>query len=226
MSEKSKKSRCVKSAASQRSHKNSKSALTKAHNKTKQSIEVKQKILHAAEEWLIKKGYHTFSMRNIANECNISVGNLAYHFPKKELLINALLDKLISFYLKGCSLSFLKQQSQKEPGIEGLMNWLLKDAAKNRTARLNRELWMLSSHFPEVRKKFNYVYDVLISNVVELLSQKYPHLTQQKLDAIGSFIAIITEGTCIIYGGRYKGTIPFAEFNSAAVKILREYINS
>ena len=226
MRKKSKKSGCVKSVASQRRHKDSKSFLTKARNKTKQSIEVKQKILHAAEEWLIKKGYHTFSMRNIANECNISVGNLAYHFPKKELLINALLDKLVSFYLEGCSLSFLEQQSQKEQGIEGLMNWLLKDAAKNRTTRLNRELWMLSSHFPEVRKKFNSVYDALIGNVVELVSQKYPHLTPQKLDAIGSLIAVLTEGTCIIYGGRYKGTIPFAEFNSAAVKVLTEYINS
>lgn len=53
----------------------------------------KQQILIAAERLFAEKGYHNVSMRAIANELNISVGNLTYHFPRKADLANALLEQ-------------------------------------------------------------------------------------------------------------------------------------
>ena len=203
-----------------------KSTFAGTRRRTGQGIETRQKILEATEKWLITNGYCTFSMHKIAHECNISPGNLTYHFPSKELLFTAVVDRITSFYLEGFSRLLLEKFSKDESGIEALMKWLLKDAAKAQTTRLNRELWMLSLHFPKIQKQLSNLYDALINHLKELLSKKYPHLSQCELVTISSLIGILTEGTCIIYGGRYRGTAPLEELNTAVVKILNEYIET
>ena len=47
-------------------------------------------ILAAADRLFSEKGYHNVSMRAIAAELGISVGNLNYYFPRKADLANAL----------------------------------------------------------------------------------------------------------------------------------------
>lgn len=47
----------------------------------------RDKIINKARELFNKNGYIGVSMRNIADELNISVGNLTYYFKKKEDLI-------------------------------------------------------------------------------------------------------------------------------------------
>jgi AcrR family transcriptional regulator len=222
LSKQLKTTRYSKGTASQIKHGDTKSTSAGTQRRTRQGIETRQKILDATEEWLITNGYHTFSMGNIANECKISPGNLTYHFPRKELLFLGLVDKITTFYLEGFSRS-LSELSQEGSGIEGLMQWLLKDAAMSQTTRLNRELWMLSSHFPDIQKQLSDLYDVLTSHLTELLSKQYPHLSQSKRVILSSLIGVLTEGTCIIYGGRYRGTAPLEELNTAVAEILNDY---
>ena len=50
-------------------------------------------ILAAADKLFSEKGYHNVSMRAIAAELGISVGNLNYYFPRKADLANALLEE-------------------------------------------------------------------------------------------------------------------------------------
>ena len=51
----------------------------------------KQDIIACARRLFEARGYNQVSMREIAGELGISVGNLTYHFKKKEDLIEALL---------------------------------------------------------------------------------------------------------------------------------------
>lgn len=55
--------------------------------------DTKKKILSTARQLFNEKGYESVTMRMIASEVNMSVGNLTYYFPKKENLIRALLDE-------------------------------------------------------------------------------------------------------------------------------------
>ena len=58
----------------------------------------KNRILECACELFKKYGYNAVSMRNIADALDMSVGNLTYHFSKKEGLIEALVfDELDSY---------------------------------------------------------------------------------------------------------------------------------
>ena len=42
-------------------------------------------ILHAAESVMIEAGYHNFSIRRVASAAGVTVGNLQYHFPTKDV---------------------------------------------------------------------------------------------------------------------------------------------
>lgn len=55
------------------------------------SSNTKQIILDTARRLFTEKGFHDTSMRDIAAALNISVGNLTYHFKKKEDLIEAII---------------------------------------------------------------------------------------------------------------------------------------
>lgn len=58
----------------------------------------RSKILQYACELFKKYGYNAVSMRSIANALDISVGNLTYHFKKKEDLIEALIFEELQEY--------------------------------------------------------------------------------------------------------------------------------
>lgn len=47
-------------------------------------------ILQCARELFMERGYNSVSMRDIAEAAGIRVGNLTYHFPRKELLVEAI----------------------------------------------------------------------------------------------------------------------------------------
>lgn len=53
-------------------------------------------ILEAAEEILIKKGYHNASMDEIAAQAGVAKGTLYQHFPTKEDLFFALIEKAVA----------------------------------------------------------------------------------------------------------------------------------
>ncbi len=61
-------------------------------------MNTKQKILDTARGLFAEHGYNGVSMRDIAAALNISVGNLTYHFKKKEELIEAIVLALQKSY--------------------------------------------------------------------------------------------------------------------------------
>lgn len=52
---------------------------------------LKEEILKTAQTFFNEKGYQETTMRDIASALRISLGNLTYHFHKKEDLMIALL---------------------------------------------------------------------------------------------------------------------------------------
>ena len=60
--------------------------------------DTKNRILTCARGLFKERGYNAVSMRNIAEALDISVGNLTYHFKKKEELIEALIFESIQSY--------------------------------------------------------------------------------------------------------------------------------
>ena len=77
---------------------------------------IKQDIMDAGKRLFSEKGFNDTSMRDIAAVLNISVGNLTYHYKKKEDLIEAILLQDHQHYKKPeplCSLKDLNTLLQK-----------------------------------------------------------------------------------------------------------------
>ncbi|HEX9160263.1 MAG TPA: TetR/AcrR family transcriptional regulator [Thermoanaerobaculia bacterium] len=53
----------------------------------------RQQILDAALKWFSHRGYGATSVRDIAEEAGLSKGNVYHHFPDKETIFRALLDR-------------------------------------------------------------------------------------------------------------------------------------
>lgn len=74
--------------------------------------DIKQEILCNARNLFNEHGYNEISMRNIADSLNISVGNLTYHFKKKEELVEAVLMEQHKNYRKPSIPTTLEELNQ------------------------------------------------------------------------------------------------------------------
>lgn len=69
--------------------------------------DIKQQILDVARTQFAASGYSDVSMRAIADEVGISVGNLTYHYRRKEDLAEAVLSQQMQSYKKPAPASSL-----------------------------------------------------------------------------------------------------------------------
>lgn len=75
-------------------------------------MNTKDKILEKSLELFNNQGVHNVGVRDIARALEISPGNMSYHFPKKEDVILALMEKMS----EGNSICF-EAYGQKEPSL-------------------------------------------------------------------------------------------------------------
>ena len=67
--------------------------MTARKTQEERSAEAVGKVLDAALELFSTQGYRATSLRQIADEAGISVGNIYHHFPDKEALYNRLFER-------------------------------------------------------------------------------------------------------------------------------------
>ncbi len=68
--------------------------------KTDRTRNTIQKILKAAHKVFTQNGHAGLSLRKVANEAGIAVGNLTYHFPTKNSLIDAMMREALADYVE------------------------------------------------------------------------------------------------------------------------------
>lgn len=70
-----------------------------AVGKTDKTGETIRKIIDAAREIFTREGHGGLSLRKVAEDAGIAVGNLTYHFPTKRSLLNAILCEALADYI-------------------------------------------------------------------------------------------------------------------------------
>ena len=81
----------------------------------------KSKIAQESERLFNTYGYNAVTMRQIADACGISVGNLTYHYPKKEDLLMLEHDGILN--------SFLSRVFDSGSELAGLRGYLTVETA-------------------------------------------------------------------------------------------------
>ncbi|HQS96549.1 TetR family transcriptional regulator C-terminal domain-containing protein [Novosphingobium sp. 17-62-19] len=157
-------------------------------------------IIKAALRVLIDEGSGAFTIRRIAAECGMKVGNVSYHFPKKELLIQTLLDDIIGSYDK------LLERTVRQPGLDAeerlrlIVVMCLDDIAGKRTTRLFPELWALANHNEFVADRVRVFYQRVHDFISDYVAQLNPALSHQEVRDVALFISASMEGATPFLG--------------------------
>jgi AcrR family transcriptional regulator len=177
-------------------------------------------ILKAALDVLIDEGASAFTLRRIAARCDMKVGNLSYHFARKEMLINLMLDDLLDYYER------LLDELIRRPGLDPetqfctMVEICLDDIGSKRTTHLFTELWALSNHNEFVADRVAAFYRSVHGQWAAAIRPLNPRLSAQQADSVARFISASLEGTTIFAGHGKAWAAQMPEMKAIAIKSL------
>jgi AcrR family transcriptional regulator len=173
------------------------------------SLSTIDNILSSARQVLIEHGYASFTTRRVAEAAGISPGNLSYHFPSKNELIQALISNMLDQYLCNFENEIKKSDQSLTIGLDKLVEWLMVDAISEATVRTFRELWAMALHDESIRKMVDDFYDITMERATILIAQNQPTLDIEKLRESVHLLAMIAEGGIVLYGSRQNRAVSF-----------------
>ena len=158
------------------------------------------KILDAAEDLLIDQGYQSLSIRKIAAQCGITAGNLQYYFPSKEILVQALLTKIIQGYL--AEFERLREDAGVDPvmQLQAILTHVITDLNSKRTTHFFPEVWALSNHESSITQSLDQMYGAYRDVIKEIVLKINPSISKERAADLALFITASLEGHTLFIG--------------------------
>lgn len=155
-------------------------------------------ILDATEGLLLEVGSTGLTMRSIATSSGISLGNLQYHFPTREDVLLALLNRFLTPYEERLG-NFPERTSENVAEALGFVfKTVLNDPDFDRCATIYKEIWAASNHSEEMRNALNNYYRRLAEFYRKLLSNvAAPQADPEKIGRAAAAMLPVLEGYCV-----------------------------
>jgi AcrR family transcriptional regulator len=185
-----------------------------------------QKMLDAAEQVLIRDGYHAFSTRRVAAECGVSLGHLTYYFPAKDELLRGMISAVMARYGERMRVASAAADVRTKRDLRSVVDWFLRDTVTIETSGLFRELWVLSKHDAFAAREVLGFYEGVIESFVEIAGQVYPSIELQRLRQIGYLIGMLTEGGTVLFAGPGERSVAFDDVRTMAVDMVMNLLES
>ena len=173
--------------------------------------ETQEAILAAAETVLVKFGYAGFTLKRVAEVADIAVGNLSYHFPTKEILLELLIDQTLREYASRFVTLLPKNQTWDAEKLGQLVAWFMDDAVTVRYTHLFRQLWAAALHSPALNAALTHFYEGSIEAVVEALAPSFDARHRAELRTLICFMCVLSEGSSVLFGARPRPATAFSE---------------
>lgn len=157
-------------------------------------------ILQAALTVLIEEGATAFTLRRIAAECNLQVGNVSRHFPRKEILVHVLLCEILSSSEELLKRGVYEANMPPEEALALVITGTLDDIGTKRITRLITELWAMSNHNEFVAERLEALYRYVHTLVGSFVKQLNPALNEDQVETVALFINAAMEGTTVLAG--------------------------
>ncbi|WP_288456632.1 TetR family transcriptional regulator [uncultured Sphingomonas sp.] len=179
-------------------------------------------ILRAALDLLIDEGATAFTIRRIAARCDMKVGNVSYHFPRKEMLVQVMLDDLIDSYSRLLERTVRIPAVPVEEQLRLLIVLCLDDIRGKRTTRLFSELWALANHSEFVADRVRVFYQRVHDYIGEYVALLNPALSPDEVHTVALFISASMEGTTPFAGYEKPWAHKMPALTALAAKSLVE----
>ncbi len=164
-------------------------------DKTRNTIE---KILTAAHCVFVERGHAGLSLRKVADEAGIAVGNLTYHFPTKYALIDAIMREALADYVEAHLEQF---EMDRDAPVDILLNVVEFYVRNARTShQLFYQLWGFAGSSEEARTLVRELYRPIGRFIYYLVRAANPKLTDTQVRQAVLQIFALEEGYKLFIG--------------------------
>ena len=160
----------------------------------------RDQILEIAKNLMVDEGVSAVTMRRVAREAGISPGNLHYHFPVYDLLLEELVDWVLAPYL--ATFEILKADSGNDAihALRAVLEYVLNDLENKETTMFFPELWVLANRDDKAAQQMRRLYYTYMDVVAGLITKARPDLTDARVREITLFICASIEGQTVFIG--------------------------
>jgi AcrR family transcriptional regulator len=177
-------------------------------------------ILKAALHVLIEEGASAFTLRRIAQQCGLNVGNVSRHFPRKEMLVQVLLEDLLSPSEGLIERNIRETGMSPEDALALVIGGSLDQIESKSMTHLFIELWAMANHNEFVAERVEGVYRYVHRLIASFVAQLNPALSQEDVDAVSLFINASIEGSTMLAGFGKPWSPMMPQMKAIAVRSL------
>lgn len=179
-------------------------------------------ILKAALHVLVEEGATAFTLQRIATECGLKVGHVNHHFPRKEMLVEVLLDEILLAGEKQVDWAMEHPDFRAEDGLARLIVYILDDLTTKQTAHLFTELWAMANHNIVVADRLEALHRQVHQMITSMVEKLNPALSHDDASVVAIFIYGAVDGMTMFsgYGRPWASYMPSVK--NIAVKGLVE----
>lgn len=135
-------------------------------------------ILSAARIVFIRDGYGGVSLRKIAKEAGLALGNVSYYFPTKQALVSASLQEAMADYIGEF---YQHLQLEKDTPIDVLLNAVTFYVRNSRSSYpFFFQLWGYAATSPEAKQLIRELYQPIDQFIFHLVRACNPALDEQE----------------------------------------------
>lgn len=178
------------------------------------------KIVKAAYDLLMSGGYADFSMRNTADRAGVRLANLQYYFPKKEDLIQALMNYVGAIYDGNYARCLSEAGDSPQEQFEAAVRFNLDDINNLDTRHFFIQYWpllgMLDNYDGKVLAE---AYSSQLQQMEELITALHPEATGDEVEHRAGLLSAMFEGMMIVGPSPDDDPEKLQAFKQLAVKI-------
>lgn len=179
-------------------------------------------ILKAALHVLVEEGASAFTLQRIATECGLKVGHVNHHFPRKEMLVEVLLDEIILTGESQINGAMEEPSLSAEEGLARLITYILDDIGTKQTTHLFTELWAMANHNEFVADRLEALHRHVHRMITHFVERLNPALSHKDAAVVAIFIYGATDGMTMFAGYGRPWASDMSGVKNIAIKGLVE----
>lgn len=156
--------------------------------------DTQEQILDAVQSVIVRDGVRGASMRQVAQEADVSLGLLSYHFEGKETLIMAAFERATTALLEASVDAAAATDDPDEKVTAFLRGSFGDDFLNGDYLRVRVSLWAVSLTDPEMAKIDAAYYDDYATSLRGLIADARPGIRKAELDARTYEIIALSNG--------------------------------
>ncbi len=156
------------------------------------------KILKAANLVFTRNGHGGLSLRKVAEEAGIAVGNLTYHFPTKHALLDAMMREALADYVEAHLAQFKAEEDTPLDILLNVVEFYVRNARESH--QFFYQLWGFAGSSEEAREMVRELYRPIGRFVYYLVRAANPKLNDAQVRQAVLQIFSLEEGYKLFIG--------------------------